>query len=466
LYKKGQRACVTKANGAFRCAKRLARNKPFLNNPIMEKHPPSHLNPDLLEEAKMAFRADDAVHVRQLLESHPELKALINEPVGPFDTPAIVNAKSRAMVDVLLAAGADINAKSKWWAGGFGLLDSASPEVAAYAIERGAVVDAHAAARLGMLEELRALLAAAPDLVHSRGGDGQAPLHFASSVPIAELLLDRGAEIDARDVDHESTPAQYMVSDRQEVARALIRRGCKTDILMAAALGDADLVRRHLDLDPDCIRMRVTDEFFPMADKRAGGTIYQWTLGFYASAHQVAKKFGHPAILQFLMERSSPEQKLIAACWLGDEATVQALCTSQPDLVARLSEPDRQQVAHAARNNETTAVRLMVEAGLPVDVRGQHQGTALHWAAYHGNAEMVRILLHHGSALETRDANYHATPLGWAIHGSEHGWCPQKGSYGEAVEALLQAGATPPEKVEGSEAVREVLRRHGLTGKD
>jgi hypothetical protein len=206
--------------------------------------------------------------------------------------------------------------------------------------------------------------------------------------------------------------------------------------------------------------MRVTDEFFPMADKRAGGTIYQWTLGFYASAHQIAKKFGHQAILQLLMERSSPEQKLIAACWLSDEATVQALCASQPDHVARLSEPDRQQVAHAARNNETITVRLMVEAGLPVDARGQHQGTPLHWAAYHGNAEMIRILLHRGAAVETRDADYNATPLGWAIHGSEHGWYPEKSNYAETVEALLQAGATPPEKVEGNAAVREVLSRH------
>ena len=75
-------------------------------------------------------------------------------------------------------------------------------------------------------------------MVNARGGDGQTPLHFASTVDIAAYLLDQGADIDARDVDHESTPAQYMIDDRQEIARYLIQRGCKTDILMAAALGD------------------------------------------------------------------------------------------------------------------------------------------------------------------------------------------------------------------------------------
>src|SRR2546427_9819567 len=128
------------------------------------------------------------------------------------------------MLEVLLAAGADINAKSRWWAGGFGLLHGASPELAAYAIERGALIDVHAAARLGRLERLQELIAEEPALVNARGGDGQTPLHFASTIAIAAYLLDHGADLDARDVDHESTPAQYMGRDRQEVLRYLIQR--------------------------------------------------------------------------------------------------------------------------------------------------------------------------------------------------------------------------------------------------
>src|SRR5207247_11075966 len=126
-------------------------------------------------------------------------------------------------------------AQSRWWAGGFGLLHAAAPDLAASAIQRGAIVDVHAAARLGMFEKLRELIAAEPALVHERGGDGQMPLHFASTIEIAKFLLDHGADIDARDVDHESTPAQWMVRERQEVARYVIQRACKTDLLMAAA---------------------------------------------------------------------------------------------------------------------------------------------------------------------------------------------------------------------------------------
>jgi ankyrin repeat protein len=412
---------------------------------------------DIIEKIKIAFHQDDAATVRELLERHPELKAKINEPIGGFDSPAILGVRSREMLDVLLAAGADINAKSRWWAGGFGLLHTAPPELAAYAIERGAIVDVHAAARLGMIEKLAELVSGNPELVHARGGDGQTPLHFASTIEIAKYLLDHGAVIDACDVDHESTPAQWMVRDRQDIVRYLVARGCKTDILMAAALGDFDLVRKHLETDPDSIRLRVSDEYFPMIGGSAGGTIYQWTLGWYVSAHQVAKDFGHEHIFQFLMEHSPEEIKLITACWLGDEATMNSLLAAEPNLVARLHEPERRQLAHAARNNNLTAVRLMLTSGLPVEATSQHGATPLHWAAFQGNAEMVELILRMNPPLEVKDKNFQSTPLGWAIYGSEHGWHPEMGNYAATVEALLRAGAQPPQEVGGSEEVRRVL---------
>ena len=43
------------------------------------------------------------------------------------------------------------------------------------------------------------------------GARGQTPLHFASTVEIAEYLLDQGAQIDTRDIQHESSPAQHMI---------------------------------------------------------------------------------------------------------------------------------------------------------------------------------------------------------------------------------------------------------------
>lgn len=414
----------------------------------------------LLDDLKAAFTADDAGRVRAILQDDPSLRSLINEPVGPFDSPAILSVRSRPMLDVLLDAGADINARSRWWAGGFGLLDTADPALAAYAIERGAIVDAHAAARLGLVARLRELTAQNPAVVHARGGDGQTPLHFAAAVEVATWLLDHGAQIDARDVDHESTPAQYMVSDRQDVARHLIAAGCHTDLLMVTALGDMERVRRHLDTDPTAIRMRVSNEHFPMANPRAGGSIYQWTLGFHLSAHQVARKFGHDDVLALLLDRSPLDVRLIDACWMADAQRVHAIRQADPTITADLAAADRSQVAHAARNNQEEAVQLMLECGWPVDATGQHGATPLHWAAFHGNVEMAKIILRRQPPLEAIDADFSGTPLRWAVHGSEHGWHRLTGSYGDTVEALIRAGATPAGHSGGSPVVQSVLRNY------
>src|SRR6266550_1701469 len=119
-------------------------------------------SPDPIEQLKQAWIEHDSKLFKQLLDQHPKLKQRINEPVAAFDAPLITQVRDRAMLDVLLDAGADINARSRWWAGGFGLLHGAEPELAAYAIERGAVVDMHAAARLGMLGRLSELISADP----------------------------------------------------------------------------------------------------------------------------------------------------------------------------------------------------------------------------------------------------------------------------------------------------------------
>ena len=426
------------------------------------------------ETLRVAVCDSDAARVRELIRQHPELRAKINNPLPDYGFGAqalfaAVQRSDRATIDVLLQAGADIRKRTEWWAGGFGVLDDCDPSLVEFLVERGAVVDAHAAARLGMMAKLRELVADDPDVVHAKGGDGQTPLHFACTVEVAEFLLSNGAEIDARDVDHESTAAQYMLRvdqkrhyprDRQDVARYLVSRGCYTDILMASALGDIGLVRRHLDSDPKCIRMNVSEEWFPKQDPRAGGSIYIWTLGAHRTAHSVARDFGHEDVFQLLMERTPEDLKLALACELGDEAVFHEFLSQHPDAAKTLSETDRQKLPNAAQTNNAEAVRLMLEAGWPVDTPGEMGATALHWAGFHGNAEMAREILRFHPALELKSREYAGTALGWALYGSGNGWHRDTGDYVGTVQALLEAGAIlspDAEALEPSDAVLEVL---------
>ena len=423
---------------------------------------------------KTAVCDGDAARIGAVLQAHPELRARVDDPLpdygfGQNALYAAVQRSDRASIDVLLRAGAHIQKRTEWWAGGFGVLDECHPNLVEFLIERGAVMDVHAASRLGRLSELQALVAADPGLVHAHGGDGQTPLHFASTVEIAAFLLAHGAEIDARDVNHESTPAQYMLRvehkrhyprDRQDVARALVSRGCQTDILMAAALGDARLAARLLNDDPACIRMQVSQEWFPMQDARAAGTIYIQTLGANRTAHAVARDFGHEQVFRLLMERTPQDLKRALAFELGDEAAFREFLSLHPDAVKKLSAADQQKLPDAAKTNNTPAVRLMLEAGWPVDAPGEMGATALHWAGFNGNAEMTREILRFHPGLELQSAEYPGTALSWALFGSGDGWHRNTGDYGGTVQALLQAGAVLPpnaEDLEPSDAVLEVL---------
>jgi ankyrin repeat protein/predicted enzyme related to lactoylglutathione lyase len=431
---------------------------------------------DPVQALAAAIQANDAALVRQVLARHPQLKATLDEPSPhfAFDTPALIAAvqkENREIVDALLDAGANIDVRTRWWAGGFGVLDFGSPQLAACLISRGAAVDIHAAARLGRIDRVRELLAADPRLVHARGGDGQLPLHFASTVPIAALLLDRGADIDARDIDHESTAAQYMASSkffmdsqatyRHDVARFLVARGAQTDILMASAVGDLALVERLLDANPETVRVTVSEHSFPKRDPRSGGSIYIYGFGLTRSPHQIAHQFGHTAVFELLMQRSAPWLRLAQAAEIGDAPRLQQILDRHPSVIAQLPYQAARRIVGLAVRNNAAAVTMLLERGWPAGAALENNQTALHYACWHGNLAMVRALLAHQAPVNVFESEHGGSPLAWALHGSLNSWERDKGDYEAVTRELLAAGADiprPERPLEATPGVLEVIR--------
>ena len=81
----------------------------------------------------------------------------------------------------------------------------------------------------------------------------------------------------------------------------------------------------------------------------------------------------------------------------------------------------------------------------------------MHWAAWHGNAEMVNLLISHRAPLEDDHNDFDCTPLAWAMHGSENGWHRASGNYPAVAESLLKAGAKIPDRTDGTAEIRAVL---------
>jgi len=409
-----------------------------------------------------AVQHGDTARVRELLEATPALAKRINDPVIGFDSPAVVVAAgcSQELVDVLLNHGADVNAKSAWWAGAFGTLHGANQDMARYLIERGAKIDVHAAAEQGMMDVLRQLIEADPTLIHAKGPDGQRPLHFARSIEVVDYLLEHGADINARDVDHRGTAAQWMVEDRTQLCRYLLQRGAEPDIFMACALGDSDLVKRLLDADHDAVNMRVGQENNPQVPRAPGLHIYVYTFGDNKSPHQVALKYGYRQLHQLLFERSSPQRQFVAACERADTETARSIFKSFPTIAESLSPQDQRLLADAAWENELEAVKVMLEAGFDPHVRGADDSTPLDRASFHGFIDVVNLLLQHNPPLTFKN-DYGARPLDSAIYGSVHSW-RRDGDFPATVEALIKAGSNvyPESLPSGNDGVDAVLLRY------
>lgn len=404
------------------------------------------------EAFRHAFAERDAAAVRELLERHPAARALIDAPLFSFDSPALVHIAGSgdlALVDVLLEFGADPNRRSDWWAGGFHALHSAIGPVADRLIEAGAVADACAAANLDRPELLRGILDEDPARVHERGGDGQTPLHFARSREVVDLLLDRGADPNARDVDHRATPAQWMLDRRRaagryDLAAYLVERGTSADIFLAAALGLTDRLRVLLESDPSLLERRTGQGEYG-EQPPSSFHIYTWTIGQNLSPLQVAAQFEQDAALEILSAFASVKDRFLAACGRGRAAEAKHLLQESPALLGELTAEDQRVLPDAGWAENAAAVELMLELGFDPAAEGQDRGTVLHCSAWVGSVACVEVGLRHPGVralIDRPDPTHGGTPLGWCCHGAQHCGNPTADHAGVA-RLLLEAGARP-----------------------
>ena len=209
-----------------------------------------------IELVLRAAAGDDAETLRGLLAANPDLTNAAGPHPHWVGRPSAIHVAaewgSAAAIAVLAEFGADFNNPgteygdwSPIW-----LAANRRPGVARLLMQHGARLDACSAAGLGYIEELRAML---PEGARELGPDGATPLHWASTAEIAALLLQNGADPNAK--TKSGNLPERSTARWPEVSRYLLGRADRApDIHLAAAIGDVERIRTMLAGRPSLIR--------------------------------------------------------------------------------------------------------------------------------------------------------------------------------------------------------------------
>jgi len=171
------------------------------------------------------------------------------------------------------------------------------------------------------------------------------------------------------------------------------------------------------------------------------------------SAAVMAARRGRGDVLRLLAERGIDPgfegvERLIAACALGDDAAVSVLISEEPSLRTRLLAEGATLLAQFSGVGNEPGVSRLLDLGVPVDALYAGDGyfdiapysTALHVAAWRGEAQATRLLLARGANVNAVDGRGR-TPLQRAVLAcTESYWKGRRSP--QWVAPLLEAGAS------------------------
>lgn len=306
----------------------------------------------------------------------------------------------------------------------------------------------------GDIEKLRRLLRSNPELVHRRSSREHRAtlLHYVSAngvegyrqktpkniVEITGVLLAAGPDVDAgADVYHGNCTPLGLVATSVHPQKAGVQQPLMQLLLdHGASMSAPGLAGRDSPLVLACFHN------------------------------------GQPEAARFLAEHGAPLD-LESAAGVGMLEVAQSFFDADGSLKPPATQRQLQNgFVWACKGGHGDVALFLLDRGADPTDPGDTRATALHWAAGAAEAGLVKLLIERGVPLEVRN-QWGGTALEHAGHGFEHG--PADLDFVPTFETLLAAGAqirgswlkwlgtVNSRSVEEKECLAEVLRRYGAT---
>jgi ankyrin repeat protein len=249
----------------------------------------------------------------------------------------------------------------------------------------------------GDLNKVKALLQKNPDLVFSKGKDGETPLLKAVSAghqDIAELLLANKADVNAKD-NSSQTPLHFAAqgddTDDTKMAALLLAKGA--DIHAKDNDGNTPLLDAASDGNKNMAELLLTKGADIEAKDNSGCTPLIW-----------AAIQGHRDVAEVLLDHkadvnakspSSGQTALSSAAMNGHKDIAELLLANHADLQGA-DQCGQTPLDWAVDNGHLEMVEFLLAQGADVNAKAKDGSTPLHLAEVHHNYDVAALLRQHG----------------------------------------------------------------------
>ncbi len=266
----------------------------------------------------------------------------------------------------------------------------------------------------GDLTRNNALLNADPGLIARRDEQGETPLHWtakSNSRDVAELLITKGADINAEDKSGNTPMSVAAQSNSRDVVELLIAKG--VNVNAEDKYGNTPLFWAAESNSRDVAELLISKG----ADVNGKHTFVEDTKPLY-----VAVKYNYKDVAELLIDKGAylyskdtvlKDFLFVAA--KNNSREVAELLIAKGAGVNDRSEywDDATPLLVAVKSKSKDVVKLLIDKGADVNAKDKYGDTPLFEAAYYNELDVAELLVAKGADVNTKSSGH--TAMSWAV---------------------------------------------------